>query len=73
MNRDYNIPDPYHPNQVDLHLDEVQQRALDQLGLSEQVNLQGLDSLSPEQAAQVGQVMAEGFEALASNVNQQSE
>lgn len=73
MNRDFNIPDPYHPNQVDLHLEGVQQQALEQLGLSEQVNRQGIESLSPEQAAQVGQVMAEGFEALASNVNQQSE
>ncbi|MFD2169231.1 hypothetical protein [Tumebacillus lipolyticus] len=63
----------YHPNQVDLHLAEVQAQALEQLGLADQVSREGIDSLSAEQAAQVGQVMAEGYEALASNINQQSE
>jgi hypothetical protein len=67
------IPDVYHPNQVDLHLDEVQQEALAQLGLTDKVKRHGMDALSAEQAAQLGQVMAEGYKALASNVNQQSE
>lgn len=59
--------DLYHPNQVDLHMEDVRQEALQSLGLKEE------HDLSAEQAAQVGQAMADRVEALKSNVNQLSE
>ncbi|PWK05098.1 hypothetical protein [Tumebacillus permanentifrigoris] len=66
-NKDLHLPEVYHPNAVDLHIEEVRQSALQQLGLGDG------DNLSTEQAAQVGQAMAEQLEALQANVNQQSE
>ncbi|MBL0387358.1 hypothetical protein JJB07_11910 [Tumebacillus sp. ITR2] len=57
----------YHPNQVDLHMDDVRLEVLQQLGLTNEENL------STEQAAQVGQLMADRVESLQANVNQQSE
>lgn len=61
------VPEVYHPNQVELHIDEVRQAALQQFGLTER------DDLNTQQAAEVGQAMAERLEALQANVNQQSE
>lgn len=69
----FKVPDAYHPNLVDENLDEVRQRALQSLGLADDVVARGYDALSSEQAAQVGQVMAEHLHALQANVNQQSE
>ncbi|KEO85198.1 hypothetical protein [Tumebacillus flagellatus] len=66
-NREVKLPDAYHPNQVDLHMDEVREKALQQLGLTNAENLTTRD------AAQVGQLMAEELESLQANVNQQSE
>ncbi|ASS74741.1 hypothetical protein CIG75_06975 [Tumebacillus algifaecis] len=70
MYSNYDIPDAYHPNKVDLHLEEVQQQVLEQFGLSEQVEQQGMESLSAEQAAAVGLAMSKGFESLASPADQ---
>jgi len=61
------FPDVYHPNAVDLHIDEVREQALASLGLN------GREDLNAHQAAQVGQAMADRLEALQSNINQQSE
>jgi len=61
------FPEVYHPNAVDLHIDEVRQAALQSLGLQDDRNL------TDDEAAQVGQAMAERLEALQANVNMQSE
>jgi hypothetical protein len=73
MAEQFSIPDVYHPNLVDEHLDEVREKALQQLGLADKVAQSGYDSLSEQEAAQVGQVMAEHLRALQANINQQSE
>jgi hypothetical protein len=67
------IPEVDHPNAVELNVDQVRQQALESLGLSDKVAKQGMEALSTEQAAQVGQAMADRLEALQSNVNMQSE
>ncbi|HEU4964784.1 MAG TPA: hypothetical protein VFV52_13140 [Bacilli bacterium] len=73
MPNNFEFPEVYHPNQVDLHLDEARQEALQSLGLADKVAEQGLDALTTEEAAQVGQALADRYEALASNITAQSE
>jgi hypothetical protein len=69
----YKIPDPYHPNAVETHVENFRQEALQSLGLDQKVAQYGLEALSEEEAAQVGQATAERLQALKANVNQQSE
>lgn len=67
------LPDVYHPNALDLNMDEVRQEATASLGLSDKVAAHGYDGLTDHEAAQLGQAIADRSEALLSNVNQQSE
>lgn len=73
MPKDAYLPEVYHPNEVDLHLDEARQEALQSLGLADKVARQGMEALTDEEAAQVGQALADRYEALASNITAQSE
>lgn len=70
---DIHIPDAYHPNAVELHVEEARQSAIEAAGLTDKVANQGFDALSSEEVAQVGQAMNERLATYAANVNQHSE
>jgi hypothetical protein len=67
------LPEVYHPNALDLHMDEIREQATASLGLSDKVEAEGYEALDDQEAAQLGQAIADRSEALLSNVNQQSE
>jgi hypothetical protein len=73
LQKNVQIPDAYHPNAVELNVEEARQAALESLNLSNKVVQEGLDALTSEQAAEVGQKMTEYLNAYASNTNQQAE
>ncbi|MGZ4032538.1 MAG: hypothetical protein ACXVP5_12010 [Tumebacillaceae bacterium] len=73
LQKNVQIPDAYHPNTVELNVDEARQAALESLNLSQQVVQGGLDSLTSEQAAEVGSRMAEYLNSCKSNISQRSE
>jgi len=67
------LPEVFHPNALDLHMDEIRQQAAESLGLGDKVAAHGYDGLTDHETAQLGQAISDRAEALISNVNQQSE
>jgi hypothetical protein len=62
-----------HPNAVELNVDQAQQAALESLGLANVVAQEGMEALTSDQAAEVGQRMTEYLDSLASNIDQRAE